>query len=146
MDCGLQRIIFSSSCATYGVPAALPIRESAPQRPTNPYGGTKLFIERLLHWYGQAYGLSWMALRYFNAAGADPEGEIGEVHDPETHLIPAAIEAALGRRPGDPLELVADPALAREVLGWQAEFRDLPSIVQTAGRWHTLGQLALPVE
>ncbi len=216
LDCGVRRIIFSSTCATYGEPRELPIRESEPQCPLNPYGESKLFIERMLKWYGEAYGLQWMALRYFNAAGADPSGEIGEVHDPETHLIPCAIEAASGqrnhldvfgtdyptpdgtairdythvndlarahllgldylreggqsialnlgtgtgqsvmdvvkavnaasqgelpirlqdRRPGDPPHLVADPSLAKEVLGWQAEFHTLQSIVDTAWNWH----------
>lgn len=92
------RIVFSSTCATYGVPDTVPIAEDHPQRPVNPYGEAKLFIERALHWHGVAHGLRWMALRYFNAAGADPDGEIGEDHDPETHLIPLAIETALGRR------------------------------------------------
>jgi UDP-glucose-4-epimerase GalE len=95
---GIGRIVFSSTCATYGVPEAVPIGEDHPQRPINPYGESKLFIERTLHWNAVAHGLHWMALRYFNAAGADPDGEIGEDHDPETHLIPLAIEAALDRR------------------------------------------------
>ncbi len=95
---GVGRIVFSSTCATYGVPDAVPIAEDHPQRPVNPYGESKLFVERALHWHGVAHGLQWMALRYFNAAGADPDGEIGEDHDPETHLIPLAIETALGRR------------------------------------------------
>lgn len=95
---GVGRIVFSSTCATYGVPDAVPIGEDLPQRPVNPYGESKLFIERALHWNGVAHGLRWTALRYFNAAGADPDGEIGEEHDPETHLIPLAIETALGRR------------------------------------------------
>ena len=76
----------------------MPIRETAPQNPVNPYGETKLAIERALHWYGQAYGLRAVSLRYFNAAGADPEGEIGEDHEPETHLVPLVLQAALGRR------------------------------------------------
>jgi UDP-arabinose 4-epimerase len=92
------RIVFSSTCATYGVPEAVPIAEDHPQRPVNPYGESKLFIERALYWNGVAHGLRWMALRYFNAAGADPDGEIGEDHEPETHLIPLAVETALGRR------------------------------------------------
>ena len=95
--------MFSSTCATYGIPESLPIVEEHPQRPVNPYGESKLFVERALHWYGVAHGLRSVALRYFNAAGADPDGEIGEDHDPETHLIPLAIGAALGRRP--PLQI-----------------------------------------
>jgi UDP-arabinose 4-epimerase len=96
---GVQEIVFSSSCATYGHPRQMPITEDHVQEPVNPYGESKLMVERLLHWYGSAYGLSWVALRYFNAAGADPEGELGEDHDPETHLIPLAISAALGDIP-----------------------------------------------
>ena len=95
---GVGRIVFSSTCATYGVPEAVPIAEGERQLPVNPYGESKLFIERALYWQGAAHGLRWTALRYFNAAGADPDGEIGEDHDPETHLIPLAIETALGRR------------------------------------------------
>ena len=94
----VRSIVFSSTCATYGVPETMPIAESAPQRPVNPYGESKLMIERMLHWLGAAHGLGYAALRYFNAAGADPDGEIGENHDPETHLIPLALDAALGRR------------------------------------------------
>jgi UDP-arabinose 4-epimerase len=95
---GVRHIVFSSTCATYGVPRVVPIPEDHPQQPVNPYGESKLFVERALHWHGVAHGLHWLALRYFNAAGADPDGEIGEVHDPETHLIPLAIQAALGQR------------------------------------------------
>ena len=95
---GVGRIVFSSTCATYGMPEAVPIAEGERQLPVNPYGESKLFIERALYWHGAAHGLRWTALRYFNAAGADPDGEIGEDHDPETHLIPLAIETALGRR------------------------------------------------
>ena len=97
------RIVFSSSCATYGMPDANPIDEAQPQRPVNPYGETKLAVERALHWYRGAYGLRWFALRYFNAAGADPGGDLGEDHDPETHLIPLAIQAALDS--GPPLQI-----------------------------------------
>ena len=96
---GVTRIVFSSTCATYGDPQRIPIDESHPQAPVNPYGESKLFVERILHWYGKAYDLQSVALRYFNASGADPDGEVGEDHDPETHLIPLVIEAALGRRP-----------------------------------------------
>src|SRR5215468_876815 len=94
----VDKIVFSSTCATYGIPGVVPIRETAPQLPVNPYGETKLATERALHWYGEAYGLRWASLRYFNAAGADPESEIGELHEPETHLIPLVLQAALGER------------------------------------------------
>jgi UDP-glucose-4-epimerase GalE len=97
-EAGVDKIVFSSTCATYGIPAEVPIRENSPQLPVNPYGETKLAIERALHWYGEAYGLRSVSLRYFNAAGADPEGEIGERHEPETHLVPLVLEAALGQR------------------------------------------------
>jgi len=96
--CGVHRFVFSSTCATYGVQESSPIVDDHPQRPINPYGESKLFTERALHWYGAAHGMRSVTLRYFNAAGADPEGELGEDHDPETHLIPLAIGAALGRR------------------------------------------------
>jgi UDP-glucose-4-epimerase GalE len=102
LDAGVRDIVFSSTCATYGDPTRVPIDESHPQSPVNPYGDTKLAIERVLAWYQRAYGLRFAALRYFNAAGADPDGELGEDHDPETHLIPLAIQAALG---GKPLEI-----------------------------------------
>jgi UDP-glucose-4-epimerase GalE len=98
-DAGVTNIVFSSTCATYGDPLRLPLDESHPQNPVNPYGDSKLFVEKVLRWYGQAYGLRWAALRYFNAAGADVEGEIGEAHDPEPHLIPLVIQAARGDRP-----------------------------------------------
>src|SRR5258708_3504869 len=93
LDLGVKYIVYSSTCATYGVPEELPISEGHPQRPVNPYGESKLFIERVLQSYEKAYGLRWVALRYFNAAGAS--GQLGECHDPETHLIPLAINAAL---------------------------------------------------
>ena len=208
-------IVFSSTCAVYGIPERLPIVETTPKAPLNPYGETKLVIERALHWYAGASGLRFAALRYFNAAGADPAGEIGEDHDPETHLIPRVLRAALGtgepvevyggdyptpdgtairdyihvtdlgdahvralgyldaggengamnlgtgqgcsvrqviaaveriagrpvpfretaRRPGDPPELVADPALARARLGWQPRHSDLDTIIRTALAW-----------
>ena len=216
-DAAVARIVFSSTCAVYGVPERVPIGETAGTAPLNPYGETKLAIERALHWYGAAYGMRYAALRYFNAAGADPEGEIGEDHMPETHLIPLVLRAALGsappvqlfgtdyptrdgsairdyihvtdladahvralrhltdggdsltlnlgtgggasvrevvaavervagrpvpqretaRRPGDPPELVADPALARRRLGWQPRYSDLDTIVRTALAWET---------
>jgi UDP-arabinose 4-epimerase len=98
-EAGIATIVFSSTCATYGDPVRVPIDETHPQAPVNPYGESKLMVEKILRWYGSAYGLKWIALRYFNAAGADPDGEIGEDHDPETHLIPLVIGAALGTRP-----------------------------------------------
>jgi len=93
---GLARIVFSSSCATYGVPQRLPITEDTEQFPINPYGRTKLMIELMLGDYARAYDFRSVALRYFNAAGADPEGQLTERHDPETHLIPRALMAAAG--------------------------------------------------
>jgi len=98
LDTGVEHIVFSSSCAVYGVSESLPISEDHPKLPANPYGESKLFIERALDWYGRAYDLRWAVLRYFNAAGADPEGELGEVHNPETHLLPLVMEAAAGKR------------------------------------------------
>jgi UDP-glucose-4-epimerase GalE len=210
------RIVHSSTCATYGLPRVLPITEDMPQRPVNPYGRSKLMVEGMLRDFEAAYGLGWTALRYFNACGADPEGEAGEMHDPEGHLIPRALMAAAGelphldlfgddyptpdgtcirdyvhvadlaemhvralervlagrpsvalnlgtgkghsvsevvaavervtglsvplrvvpRRPGDPPVLVADPALARSMLGCAARYQDLDEIVATAWRWY----------
>jgi UDP-glucose-4-epimerase GalE len=97
--CGVNKIVFSSTCATYGVPEKVPITEDEPQRPINPYGRTKLAIEWALADYAAAYGFAYAALRYFNAAGASPSGDIGEDHDPETHLIPLVLQVALGQRP-----------------------------------------------
>jgi UDP-arabinose 4-epimerase len=216
-EAGVERIVFSSTCAVYGVPNQLPIRETSAMAPLNPYGETKLAIERVLHWYGAAYRLRYVALRYFNAAGADPDGDIGEDHEPETHLIPRVMRAALGRgdpveiygtdyptpdgtairdyihvsdlaeahlraldhlaagcdgvafnlgtgsgcsvreviaaveriggrpvphreaarRPGDPPELVADPALALARLRWRPRHSDLDTIIATALAWET---------
>ncbi|EGJ21609.1 UDP-glucose 4-epimerase [Cereibacter sphaeroides WS8N] len=214
---GVSRIVFSSSCATYGTPDRLPIRETTPQRPINPYGRTKLIGEEILRDLG-VEGMRHVALRYFNAAGADPEGELGERHDPETHLLPLALRAASGqggplaifgtdyptpdgtcirdyihvadlasahvlalgrlmaggeslavnlgtgrgqsvreivaaieritgravpvrleaRRPGDPAELVADPALAAAELGFRTQLSDIGSIVRHAAPWFGL--------
>ena len=100
---GIRRFVFSSTCATYGVPQALPIVEGMPQSPINPYGQTKLDVENALKALSKAHGLSFAAFRYFNAAGASPDGGIGEDHNPETHLIPLAIAAAVGQ--GPPLKL-----------------------------------------
>src|SRR5712691_1350607 len=216
-EAGVARIVFSSTCAVYGMPEHLPIRETTAKAPLNPYGETKQAIERALHWYAGAYGLRYAALRYFNAAGADPGGEIGEDHEPETPLIPLILRAALdkgdpisiygtyyptrdgtairdyihvsdladahvralghlaaggdsavlnlgtgrghsvreviaaveriggrkvpqrevARRPGDPSELVADPALALSQLGWLPRHSDLDTIIATALAWET---------
>lgn len=95
---GCNRIIFSSTCATYGEPKTVPITEDMPQNPINPYGMTKLTVERIFKDYKTAYGLQFAVLRYFNAAGADPDGEIGESHNPETHIIPLVLDAASGKR------------------------------------------------
>ncbi|MFI4876351.1 MAG: UDP-glucose 4-epimerase GalE [Blastopirellula sp. JB062] len=211
----VRRIVFSSTCATYGKPERMPITESTPQSPVNPYGFTKLCIEHALADYGQAYDFGYAALRYFNASGASPDGDIGEDHDPESHLIPIVLQVALGhreaisifgddyptpdgtcirdyihvddlatahlaamrklepgaafklnlgtgqgvsvreviqacrdvtgrdipekiapRRPGDPPELVADPSLASERLGWRAQYLDIRETVKTAWAWH----------
>jgi UDP-glucose-4-epimerase GalE len=94
LDAGVKKIIFSSTCAVYGEPTKVPIEENIPRQPVNPYGVTKLFFEQALEAYDRAYGFRFASLRYFNAAGADESGEIGELHDPETHLIPLALRAA----------------------------------------------------
>jgi UDP-glucose 4-epimerase len=96
---GVKHFIFSSSAAVYGNPHQVPIPEDHPLEPVNPYGEGKAFVEKALSWYGKIHGLKYVSLRYFNAAGADPEGELGEAHDPETHLIPRILEVALGKRP-----------------------------------------------
>jgi UDP-arabinose 4-epimerase len=98
-DLHIPRFVFSSTCATYGIPENLPIREDTPQHPVNPYGASKLMVERMLMDFANAHEFAWTALRYFNAAGDDPDCQIGEAHDPETHLIPLVLDAASGRRP-----------------------------------------------
>ena len=98
-DAGIGKLVLSSTCAVYGEPAQLPITESTPARPINPYGTSKLMVEQMLADFERAHGLHWLALRYFNAAGDDFEGEIGEDHDPETRLVPLALEAATGGPP-----------------------------------------------
>lgn len=212
---GVNRLVFSSTCATYGTPSRVPITERESQQPVNPYGFTKLVIEKAMADYAAAYGFAYAALRYFNAAGASPTGDIGEDHNPESHLIPIVLQVALGQRPhvtiygndwpttdgtcvrdyihvddlgrahlaalerlvpgrgievnlgtgrghsvrevinacrevtgheipatigprraGDPAELVADPRLARQELGWEPQFTHLREIVETAWRWH----------
>jgi UDP-glucose 4-epimerase len=212
-QCGI--FIFSSTCATFGNPQYIPIDEQHPQNPINPYGATKLMLERVLDDYAAAYGIRYACLRYFNAAGASPEGRLGEDHEPETHLIPLVLAAADGRRDnitiygtdyatpdgtcirdyihvhdlarahifayqymanghppfkcnlgtgkghsvkevievaqqvtgksipvhygkqrlGDPPELIADPTYARKLIAWEAEIKELESIVATAWNW-----------
>jgi UDP-arabinose 4-epimerase len=105
-DAGVSQLLFSSSCATYGSPVRLPIDESHPQAPINPYGASKLMAERILADYAAAYGLRYVALRYFNASGADPDGEVGERHVPETHVIPLALQGAL--KSGQVFEILGD--------------------------------------
>ncbi|MBM3304908.1 MAG: UDP-glucose 4-epimerase GalE [Candidatus Aminicenantes bacterium] len=99
LDAGVDKFIFSSSAAVYGDPLETPIPETHPTKPVNPYGRTKQMIETVLEDYGRAHGLRSISLRYFNAAGADPEGRTGECHDPETHLVPNVLLSALGKRP-----------------------------------------------
>ncbi|GAB6275443.1 MAG: UDP-glucose 4-epimerase GalE [Peptococcaceae bacterium] len=98
-ETGVPYLVFSSTAAVYGKPVELPIPEDHPTVPTNPYGATKLALENAMQWYSQAYGLKYISLRYFNAAGADPEGKLGEDHTPETHLIPLVLRTALGQIP-----------------------------------------------
>jgi UDP-glucose-4-epimerase GalE len=221
-ETAVRHIVFSSTCATYGTPDRIPITEDTPQRPVNPYGESKLMVETALRWFGVAHGLDSVALRYFNASGADADGEIGEAHDPETHLIPLVLDAAagkraaidifgtdyptrdgscerdyihvtdladahiraldhllkggesaalnlgtgtghtvrevieavervtgrpvprreVGRRPGDPAVLVADPSRANALLGWKPAHSDLDTIVGTAWNWHVKHHLA----
>jgi UDP-arabinose 4-epimerase len=96
---GVGHIVFSSTCATYGSPDVMPITEATPQTPINPYGESKLAVERMLRDFAQSFGINAVALRYFNAAGSDPDGDIGEEHDPEPHIIPSILQAAAGLRP-----------------------------------------------
>jgi len=98
VEAGVRKFVFSSTCATYGVPDSVPIKEEQPQNPINPYGATKLMVERILQDFSHAYDFPSVCLRYFNAAGADPEGRLGEDHNPETHLIPLVLQTALGHR------------------------------------------------
>ena len=217
LESQVRHLILSSTCAVYGVPKRIPIDEETVPFTINPYGETKLAVERALQWYGAAHDLRWMALRYFNAAGADVDGEIGPSHSPEVRLIPSAIQALLGqrgplaiyggdyptpdgtairdfvhvsdladahvqaleclvqgapsgafnlgtgrgysvrevinqvslvggkrvpvrqapRRPGDPPILIANAERAALTLGWRPRYSDLPTIVDSAWRWHT---------
>jgi UDP-glucose-4-epimerase GalE len=106
LDCDVRRVVFSSTCAVYGETAEMPLREDAPLAPESPYATTKYAIERMLADFSRAYGMHYVALRYFNAAGASPDGIHGEHHEPETHLIPLVLRTALGLR--GPLELFGD--------------------------------------
>jgi len=106
LDSKVRKFIFSSTCAVYGVPAKVPITEETPRVPVNPYGVTKFILEQALENYDRAYGLHFVSFRYFNAAGADEEGQAGEIHSPETHLIASAFEAIHGERPA--LEIYGD--------------------------------------
>jgi len=99
LEAGVRIIVFSSSAAVYGEPREIPIPESHPKDPINPYGQTKYFVEKILQDYDRAHGLKFASLRYFNAAGADPDGRLGEIHDPESHLIPNIMLSLLGRKP-----------------------------------------------
>lgn len=97
-EAGVKKIVFSSTAATYGIPEEIPIKETTPQRPINPYGESKLMMETIMKWSDQAYGIKFVALRYFNVAGDKPDGSIGEDHNPESHLIPIILQVALGQR------------------------------------------------
>lgn len=224
-NAGVDKLIFSSTCATYGVPDTRLISEAHPQHPVNPYGESKLAFERAMEAFHAAYGLSFLSLRYFNAAGADAQGRRGEDHDPETHLIPLTLDAAAGvrpevrifgtdyptsdgtcvrdyvhvtdlaeahvkgleklvastvesqainlgtgvgvsvrevvevarrvtgksfpvteapRRPGDPPQLVADPARSRDALEWEPVHSGIDEIVESAWRWCAQRQNLVP--
>src|SRR5207245_756700 len=134
----VKLFVFSSTCATYGEPIETPIAETHPQHPINSYGESKLAVERALPHFERAYGIRWAALRYFNASGADPDGEIGEDHSPEIHVIPRALEAANGGpgRPGEPAVLSASPHKGHAELHWTPRVPDLETIVRTAWEWH----------
>lgn len=105
-EVGVNKIVFSSTAATYGIPEKMPIMESDPQEPINPYGESKLMMEKIMRWADEAYGIKFVALRYFNVAGAKPDGSIGEDHGPETHLIPIVLQVAQGKR--DKLQIFGD--------------------------------------
>lgn len=102
----IDKIVFSSTAATYGIPEEVPIKETTPQNPINPYGESKLMMERIMRWADKAYGIKFVSLRYFNVAGAKPDGSIGEDHMPETHLLPIVLQVAMGKR--DKLQIFGD--------------------------------------
>jgi UDP-glucose 4-epimerase len=102
---GVRRVVFSSTAAVYGMPPTIPIKEDSPYAPVNPYGESKVMVETLLHWFDQIHGLRCIILRYFNASGADPDGQLGEEHDPETHLIPLLFRAIAT---GEPITIFGD--------------------------------------
>ncbi len=105
-EVGVNKLVFSSSAATYGIPDKMPIKETDPQNPINPYGESKLMMEKIMHWADEAYGMKFVALRYFNVAGAWPDGSIGEDHNPKTHLMPIILQVAQGKR--DKLQIYGD--------------------------------------
>jgi UDP-arabinose 4-epimerase len=160
---GVGRLVFSSSCVVYGIPDRTPILETTPARPVNPYGATKLAVEQALPWYERAYGVRHVSLRYFNAAGADRDGEIGNEHDPETRLIPLVVRAALGTSP--PIEIfgtdyptpdgtairdyihVEDLATAHvRALDYLAAGRPSATINLGTGRGHSVREIIAAVE
>ena len=160
-DHSIDKIIFSSTCATYGMPASIPIQEDHPQNPINPYGASKLMIERMLKDFHSAHDIRSIALRYFNAAGADPDIEIGEDHDLEQGMPSVAynlgngqgfsvkdvidtasavtgrkITAVIGpTRAGDPPRLVGDSRKITKELSWKPQYNDLEAIIETAWKW-----------
>src|SRR5579863_9969024 len=151
LEAKVKHIVFSSSAATYGIPQTVPIPEDHPKNPINAYGETKLSMERAIQWYGTAYGVRWMALRYFNAAGADAGGEscalnLGTGQGNSVREVIHAVGKMCGgrvpyrdapRRSGDPPSLVADPSRANRVLAWKPRISSLDSIVESAWNWHS---------
>jgi len=133
-------IVFSSSCTTYGVPKQLPLTETHPQRPISPYGYSKLIVERMLQDAEAAHGIRHVTLRYFNAAGADPDGELGECHDPETHLLPLALFAAMGRRNSIKIFGNNYPTADGTCIRDYVHVSDLATAHVTAARWLAAGR------